>query len=775
MRHATALVLCVCAIVVPGVPADDGAPPDTGQSLNPPQTTYVVEVGVDPHVELMAIVCRLAAFPYYVDDPVPGYAREVDSHFGPHRRARAPVLLAELREAGMPVGVPVMLAACISGAQDAARSGHSPEETPAPRPFRDSQSPSSLEDGDVEQLVGAVSEFDRETGFQEFREQHADLYAATGDRVGELVTEGLRPEWFGHYFGVPHDSALCIHVALLGGGLNLGVRLGFDGTDKMHVVLCVADRDGDGLPDVGDDERNTIVHELCHGHMGGLTAAHAEELREAGEILWSRAVRRLADSPYTDWLEMIEESIVRACTSRYLSQNVGWWEATRDALNHQVQGFTWVPALATLLEEQYDADRETYPTFDSFMPQIVGFFNEYAEFYRSAPPPPEPEPQEQPAGQPEQARDPSQDVGVAKIEVDPHVELMAIICRLAGFPCYADNPVPGYARDVDSHFGPHHQARAPALFAELREAGMSVDVPPVMAALISGGGIPVPRRVEDCRSLFSLHPRDVQQALGVVREFGRETGFQEFREQHGELYATTVARVGGLVAEVLRPGWFSRYFGAPLDPELHIHVVLFGGGYSLGVRFTSGDRDEVHVILGVSDRDGDDLPDVGDVERNTIAHELCGGYVSDLAAAHADDLREAGEVLWSRAEGELAGSPRTDWLAAVEESVVRACLLRYLSANVGRREATRAGPGRQTPEFTWVPALATVLEEQYEADRQTYPTFESFMPQIVRFFNEYAESHRNSSLPPEPEAQEEPAGQPEQDTPDYVDAPEVAA
>jgi hypothetical protein len=400
VQRVTALTLCVAAVVVLTVADDQDVPPETDQARNLPGVVQAVHFAVDPRVELMAVICRLAGFPDYIGAPVPGYARDVDSYFGPHRGARAPALFAELREAGMPAGAPVVLASRLSDVQHATWRETTDEDTSVSLLVRESAVSFTLEDGEAGQLLGAICEFAQETRFREFFDQHAELYETVRLRVAGLAAENLHPEWFSSYFGGPRDREVSIHVALLGGRYSVGTQFTCDGRSETHIVLGVSDRDGDGLPDVGDAERNAIVHEMCHAYTVSLTGARAEDLQEAGETLWSRAARRLADDPCADWFTMIEESIVRACTSRYLSQNVGWWEATRDGLDHQVSGFTWVPALATMLEEQYEADRQTYPTFESFMPQIVQFFTEYAEFYDSAPP--APGRQQEPASTPEQ-------------------------------------------------------------------------------------------------------------------------------------------------------------------------------------------------------------------------------------------------------------------------------------------------------------------------------------------------------------------------------------
>jgi hypothetical protein len=74
----------------------------------------------------------------------------------------------------------------------------------------------------------------------------------------------------------------------------------------------------------------------------------------------------------------MHESLGRACVVRYRRAQEGRWAAAQEMLQQRGLGFYWVPNLSQLLEE-YEADRETYPTFESFFPRVIEFFNEYAD------------------------------------------------------------------------------------------------------------------------------------------------------------------------------------------------------------------------------------------------------------------------------------------------------------------------------------------------------------------------------------------------------------
>ena len=45
--------------------------------------------------------------------------------------------------------------------------------------------------------------------------------------------------------------------------------------------------------------------------------------------------------------------------------------------------------------------------------------------------------------------------------------------------------------------------------------------------------------------------------------------------------------------------------------------------------------------------------------------------------------------------------------------------------------------------FRWMPQLVTLLTS-YQKQRDTYPTFEAFYPEIIRFFNHYVDQEEQA-------------------------------
>ena len=87
---------------------------------------------------------------------------------------------------------------------------------------------------------------------------------------------------------------------------------------------------------------------------------------------------QMSEQAYGNWTTVVHESLVRASVVRYLAAHAGEDDAETEIGRQKERGFVWTDELADLLTE-YEANRETFPTFESSVPEIVTFFEDYGE------------------------------------------------------------------------------------------------------------------------------------------------------------------------------------------------------------------------------------------------------------------------------------------------------------------------------------------------------------------------------------------------------------
>ena len=168
---------------------------------------------------------------------------------------------------------------------------------------------------------------------------------------------------------------------LFNGGSCYGCRCrDTQGREDLYCILGVWKTDSEGLPEFTSEMLGTVVHEFCHSFANPVIERHQAELRPAGEKMFRHVANQMRSQAYDNARTMLCESLVRACTVRFLLQYEGAEAARRAAREEARRGFAWTSQLSDRLAE-YEKQRTLYPTLNAFAPRLVDFFTRYAEDY----------------------------------------------------------------------------------------------------------------------------------------------------------------------------------------------------------------------------------------------------------------------------------------------------------------------------------------------------------------------------------------------------------
>lgn len=335
----------------------------------------VIPVQVDPRVELLSIVFRLAGNPEYnMPNAKSRYADEVEAHFGGFRDHAAVQLARELRQRrGISYDAVMSLAVHLD---DAMPPGERTSLEPRPELLEKRWSV-----GDAKRFIAALAPFVRDTNAKRFFDDHADFYAKSAERLSAVVNRRPIVPFFDGYFGTRPSASYTVIAGLLNGGQNYGVSMRHaDGREEITPVIGIHKWDAEGLPANGDESIGTIIHEFCHAYTNAIVDRHWDALSKPSDVFFKRnetAMRRIA---YGSAKTVAYESFVRACVVRAVvslfNENVGQQFALREACS----GFPWTIEFAEWLK-QYEADRATYQSFDEFIPTIAKRLDEIAADY----------------------------------------------------------------------------------------------------------------------------------------------------------------------------------------------------------------------------------------------------------------------------------------------------------------------------------------------------------------------------------------------------------
>jgi hypothetical protein len=339
-----------------------------------------------------------------------------------------------------------------------------------------------------------------------------------------------------------------------------------------------------------------------------------------------------------------------------------------------------------------------------------------------------------------------------RVEVDPRVELLSLIFRLAGNPEYNMARVESYEKDAERQFGKFRSHAVVNLAQELRRTqGVSYDAVMSMAVHLTDA--------EHLQFKLPLQPwpggldkrwtaPDGSNFLAAAQRFVKDSLFQEFIEQHRPLYQTTVTRMQTLMEKEAHLEWFDAYFGRRSQASFTVALGMLNGGGCYGPHFRAGDgREELYCVLGVWQTDKQGLPEFTRDMLGTVAHEFCHSYANPLIERHLTELGASGDALFKQVSDRMRAQAYGSGQTLLCESLVRACVIRYLRQYEGEEAAQRAIQAEKRNGFLWMQGMSDLLGE-YEAHREQYPALEDFSPRLVAFFAETAKDLPKTGVAP---------------------------
>lgn len=369
MRRCTSLslVLFVTLVVAIGEPAS---------------SSTSIQVSIEPRVELFAIIYRLAGYLDHGGDYATSYYEtEVQNYFGRFREHPTVRLATRLKEEqNVDYGVHLSLAVHLD---DAANLRLRVPLDPWPETLHERWTPEL-----IDEFLAQTRDFAMQSDFAEFFEKQGPFYAETISRAERALDAGVNADWFDSFFGSQASREFRVIISPLGGlhGWYAFWLSTDQGLEAMTVISCQR-LDDQGKPVFHQGVRGLrfasgIVHELSHSYVNPTSDLYIGQFEEPVNRMkpflvgyFDRAYGQLHHSA------IVRESLVQAAVIRYLHERWGFLAGRRALVNGLKRGAFWIPELLETLE-QYENQRDRYPDFQSYMPEVVEFFEVYSSRIR---------------------------------------------------------------------------------------------------------------------------------------------------------------------------------------------------------------------------------------------------------------------------------------------------------------------------------------------------------------------------------------------------------
>ncbi len=324
------------------------------------------------------------------------------------------------------------------------------------------------------------------------------------------------------------------------------------------------------------------------------------------------------------------------------------------------------------------------------------------------------------------------------VSASPKVELVFIAAGLAG-DWYFTSRVPSndprlsLQRSAAAHFASHQTHHAVSALAGLRlRHGFWYDALPHLA--LSFSDPPSFEQVYPISAYLAGRARGdgaVLRELGVrLRDLALEAGFATWWELHETDYQAIEDDWRAVIAAADPLGNLEAYFGRRLGAL----VIIPSGLVACGFGGSIDDPEGTWAVACIGPADPGSPPDADFLEF-MIYHEGGHSFVNPLADDHAD-LVSRYQKLYEPISTEMGAQAYSTWTIALNEHVLRACHARICLATKGETEAEEMLAADEARGFRYVRTLFEKLAE-YEADRDTYPEFGCFYPQLLSALDRY--------------------------------------
>ena len=230
----------------------------------------------------------------------------------------------------------------------------------------------------------------------------------------------------------------------------------------------------------------------------------------------------------------------------------------------------------------------------------------------------------------------------------------------------------------------------------------------------------------------------LQKFIPLLRDFYRDSNFEEFYKSLKPIYATAEARFSDLLNKN-GLSWLIRFYGEKPGITLHLILDLNNGANNFDFRMQHEDKSlHQYTIIGCSTCANDGSPDyladnnylptvMQDVNNSFIVPEVEGAWKK---FENSPDSIYKAESVSMQTQG--VGDAKT----MIEESLLRAVtILTYEQSGEGTKKLLHRIRQEQGNGFVWMDKLVEQLR-MYSQNRLAYPGLKEFMPSIVGFYRD---------------------------------------
>lgn len=325
--------------------------------------------------------------------------------------------------------------------------------------------------------------------------------------------------------------------------------------------------------------------------------------------------------------------------------------------------------------------------------------------------------------------------------VHPQVELISIIQTIGNYPSILgflmSNDSSEYKKDVNTYFGRYKEHPAVKMFDRLSSQPRMLNFSaPSNIMLYTDNNLCLRKDVN--LDNFVLNRAGGEDSIAVfldlLRDFATCSSFNEFYEKHRDYYLVIVNTTAGNLGDHDYISELEAFYGRKQKSYTIILVSLYSGlGFGNSLLFTD-DKRELYNTMG-SMKIEKDVPFFGDKDylKYMIRHEFSHPFINPVTEKYWDSIKSFSsgyESVPEIARKKVCG----DWQECINEFVIRA-VTTHIANNESDETGRRAYEKEKSRGVSYLDDLLGKIAF-YQANRETYPTFESYYHEILDIFKE---------------------------------------
>lgn len=327
-------------------------------------------------------------------------------------------------------------------------------------------------------------------------------------------------------------------------------------------------------------------------------------------------------------------------------------------------------------------------------------------------------------------------------KVDERVEIVSTVFRLAGAKEYSSDYNKKYAADINTYFDAHKNSGIVEFIKENRNKnGLGNDAVMSMALHLSFKNGKFSQIKEKVNSLDKRWEKvDKKQFVSLLNQFYKNTNFQQFFNSHAGDYKKAEDEYQKTILSDFDQDWYSKFYGKKPNEDYKIILGYGNGSGNYGIKTHPKKQKEIiNAVVGMwsFDKDGNAEFDKNEFQPLLI-HEFNHSFINYILEMgdNRSRLENSGKTIFKLVQEDMRPQSYTNWEIMINESLVRASVVRYMMDNkYSEKEIDEEISAQERRKFLWIKDLVELLG-RYENDRKKYPTLESFYPEIISCYDQ---------------------------------------